>query len=598
MSKFTERIRLVFDVDTVNSKKGFSQFGKDIREAEGLTGKMKAGVGSLSTMLKDNMGAAAIAGGAALVAFGVKAVGAFTDTAKAAIDMSKATGLSVEEASRLIAVGDDLGVSAEGLTAGLGKIAKTLDGTQWAKYGIATKDAGGNTRSTNDIFLDALETLGKISNETDRAAAGNELFGKGYANLAPIVGKTRAEMEDYLASVEDGQVITKEEAKKAEKMRLAMDTLSDSLGELALSFGAVAAEAAPLINVLSRVTTGLGRVIEGTKDAAGKIVDGASKVVDFLNPWSEEQDKVAASAEEMAAATLESADAVDELGDAAADAVRPVADLLDELSSAWDAESDAGRAWDTYISALEDLATAADDPTTMVNEFNEAVRDTADDARAAAAALAEKARQDAIANGEQWDATDSAKAQREALELMVGSLAEGSPLRAALQGYIDDLNAIPGVKTTTVRIDGVRVPASSTDPSQPMGYGVMAPGWTMGPNGAPVKAPPSFGGGVLAPGWEMGAGGTPVPKGVGAGYASGTSSATPGVHLVGENGPELVNFRGGESVTPAGPTARALAGGGDTYNITVNAMVADADAGRRIASALEAHKRNGGKLPS
>ena len=40
--------------------------------------------------------------------------------------------------------------------------------------------------------------------------------------------------------------------------------------------------------------------------------------------------------------------------------------------------------------------------------------------------------------------------------------------------------------------------------------------------------------------------------------AAGTPSASPGVHLVGEQGPELVNFRGGESVTPADETKSLL----------------------------------------
>lgn len=39
--------------------------------------------------------------------------------------------------------------------------------------------------------------------------------------------------------------------------------------------------------------------------------------------------------------------------------------------------------------------------------------------------------------------------------------------------------------------------------------------------------------------------------GIGQGYFNGTSSATPGWHMVGENGPELVNFRGGERVYSA-----------------------------------------------
>jgi TP901 family phage tail tape measure protein len=45
-----------------------------------------------------------------------------------------------------------------------------------------------------------------------------------------------------------------------------------------------------------------------------------------------------------------------------------------------------------------------------------------------------------------------------------------------------------------------------------------------------------------------------LPKG----YASGTNWASPGVAWVGENGPELVRFRGGESVTPTGSNGQTI----------------------------------------
>ena len=45
----------------------------------------------------------------------------------------------------------------------------------------------------------------------------------------------------------------------------------------------------------------------------------------------------------------------------------------------------------------------------------------------------------------------------------------------------------------------------------------------------------------------------------GTGYAAGTDFATPGWHLVGENGPEIVEFAGGETVYPADETASMLA---------------------------------------
>lgn len=46
------------------------------------------------------------------------------------------------------------------------------------------------------------------------------------------------------------------------------------------------------------------------------------------------------------------------------------------------------------------------------------------------------------------------------------------------------------------------------------------------------------------------------------GYASGTLDATPGIALVGEEGPELINFAGGEVVYTADETARILSGTG------------------------------------
>lgn len=56
------------------------------------------------------------------------------------------------------------------------------------------------------------------------------------------------------------------------------------------------------------------------------------------------------------------------------------------------------------------------------------------------------------------------------------------------------------------------------------------------------------------------------------GYADGTTSALKGLHIVGERGPELVRFRGGERVYNATDTARMMGGGGKntTMNVTFN----------------------------
>ena len=56
-------------------------------------------------------------------------------------------------------------------------------------------------------------------------------------------------------------------------------------------------------------------------------------------------------------------------------------------------------------------------------------------------------------------------------------------------------------------------------------------------------------------------------------FANGTPSAPRGLAIVGEAGPELVNFRGGEQVLNNRNTQKALAGignSGNIFNVTFN----------------------------
>lgn len=499
MASFTERIRLLFDVDSSGAKTGFGDFGKSVRDAEGLWGKAKAGASSLGSTIKDNMGAAAIAGGAALVAFGVKAVGAFTDTAKAAIDMGKATGLSTEQASRWIAIGDDMGVSAEALTNGVGKIAKTLDSGAWEKYGIATRDASGEARSANDVLLDAFDKLGSVTNETERARIGNELFGKGYANLAPMIGKTRSELEAYLGSVESGQVITAKEAEKAEKMRLAMDHLHDALNEVTLAFGSAVSSISPMIDrtagLIEKVTelenrfqvlnkvgwttdpisawdSAMSAATDSGQEFANmtrdelvanlkKYSDGAEFSGDAIAQWAE---KNRASAEDVKALR-------EEVGLSTSpwtvmqSAIDSVAGSLDGLKAKHDAttaalERQTKASWDlynaqlalasgvidlssaqqSYMGALDALNTTHDDATTLVNEHVVALNDAEQASLRVAAAAADHAEQQAKLSGKTYEARDAALVQIDALKNLAAGLAPGSELRLFLEQTISSLD--------------------------------------------------------------------------------------------------------------------------------------------------------------
>jgi phage-related tail protein len=73
----------------------------------------------------------------------------------------------------------------------------------------------------------------------------------------------------------------------------------------------------------------------------------------------------------------------------------------------------------------------------------------------------------------------------------------------------------------------------------------------------------------------LGRGGMSAADAAKMGYASGTTNAKRGWALVGEKGPELLRFQGGETVVNAEETRKALAydlgiGGGETVSLTIN----------------------------
>lgn len=264
MASFGDRINVIIDVTTNKALSGLKDFRTAVGEAEGFTGKFKAGVGSLKETFGGVLGSTAgLAAGITAMGVGaIKSANQFSELAKRSIDLAKATGLSTTEASKWIAVADDFGIQAESLQTGLNRIGKTLDAAAWDKYGIQTRDASGAAKSANDIFLQALDVLGRVGNETERARIGNELFGKGWAGIAPIVGNTRAEYEKMLASVSQGETITGGEARRAEKWRLAQDKLSDATGNLVNAFGNLVVAASPLLDLIGGIVQRVADLVD------------------------------------------------------------------------------------------------------------------------------------------------------------------------------------------------------------------------------------------------------------------------------------------------------------------------------------------------
>lgn len=210
-----------------------------ISQAEGGIGKLKAGASGLGQVFKANIAEAAAAAGGALIAFGVSATKAFQDTALEAGKFADATGLSVEEASRLAEVAGDVGIELGTVQGALLRFNKAAaDGVvEVENFGNAVVRASDGTVDAYQSFINAATAIGAIEDPARRAQAAQETFGRSYGEIAELMEMDATELRDALASVGDAQVIDESELEKAKAFREGMDRITDAIGSLQLAVG-------------------------------------------------------------------------------------------------------------------------------------------------------------------------------------------------------------------------------------------------------------------------------------------------------------------------------------------------------------------------
>lgn len=244
------------------AKAAFNNFKTEVGKAEGAMGKFKAGGKAALDAVKANAATFAIAAGASIATFAVKAIGKFNEVALAAGELSDATGLTVEEASRLAEVAGDIGIETGALETSIGKMNKVLGNSPdlFKELGVEVAYTKDGAVDANETFLNTIDRLNKIKDPAERARVASELLGKGWQSMAELIAGGSDKLRKSLSEVSDAKVITKEELEKSRKFRENMDDLKDSAEDLSIELG----------NTLLPMVTGL---VDGFAKVAGFIED-------------------------------------------------------------------------------------------------------------------------------------------------------------------------------------------------------------------------------------------------------------------------------------------------------------------------------------
>jgi hypothetical protein len=264
-------------VDLTEAQKGFKQMSKDMA----LAGKTMSSVGGALTKGIAVPAIAAVAGIGMLV-------NKSAQVADGIRRMADVTGLSTDRIQELQYAGNNLGVDLETITGAQSKLIKAMvaarKGTEdqavaFKRLGVSVTNSDGSLRNSNDVFAEAIDRLGAMSDETERDALSLVLFGRSALELNPLIKAGSTGLRDLTeAARENGAVMSEETVNSLDAFGDSLDSLKQEL----TAAGAKIAEA--FLPVLDKIGPMVTQYIVPALDTLAKVVSAVITTFEGMTP--------------------------------------------------------------------------------------------------------------------------------------------------------------------------------------------------------------------------------------------------------------------------------------------------------------------------
>lgn len=194
-------------------------------------------------------------------------------------------GISTDTYQKWKYASEIIDVSAETMGSALGKLSKQMGKSpeKFEQLGVSIYDASGKFRDSEDVFYDVIDALGQMDNETEQEIAANEIFGKSFQELEPLIGATSDTLKQLGDDAEArGVIMTPEEL---ETMQKAKDALDGVRAQLATALAPVIEALSPYIEKIAQwigeklADPKVQELLEKVGEAMGKILEGIAQLI-------------------------------------------------------------------------------------------------------------------------------------------------------------------------------------------------------------------------------------------------------------------------------------------------------------------------------
>lgn len=231
----TIEIFKLFGSILVDSSKAEESISKTDEKAKGLGERLGQGIKTAA-----KWGAGLVAGAGAAVT-GMIALANKTAEAADFIDkLSERTGINREELQRWKYAADQSGADIGKLEVGMKKLSDTMDKANtgsklsveaFERLGISMEEV--QSKSPSEMFETVAKKLADMPDSAERNALGNQLLGKSYTELMPLLNAGSEGMTDLMNRADELGLVMSEDAVKANVV------FGDTMADLKSSFGAI-----------------------------------------------------------------------------------------------------------------------------------------------------------------------------------------------------------------------------------------------------------------------------------------------------------------------------------------------------------------------
>jgi hypothetical protein len=164
----------------------------------------------------------------------------------------------------------------EAAATGTGPLAEDM-----ALLGVNVKDANGNLRDSKVLYGEALSAIGGLENETQKEIVAQNLFGKSYQELLPLINTSAEEMARLTQEGKDLGAVMSEEAVYG--LEAFGDEIAGLKSGLQGNLGTIAAAVLPAFQSVTGIAKGwMGELAEILSGSGGDLASVAPKIGSLL----------------------------------------------------------------------------------------------------------------------------------------------------------------------------------------------------------------------------------------------------------------------------------------------------------------------------